>query len=147
MATENAKLAALLQRLQEHHDKGGALLEELTALVQAEETPGQVAKRVLDFFCKHWARKYPGQTYVVNGGKDIASLKRVLKTLPPDQVAARVRAYFRSDSVFFANAGHSLPVFVASINSLSGAAITAADQLHIEAQKTRERLDKLAGRA
>jgi hypothetical protein len=114
-----AKTLELLGKLDAHQAKGAELLAELRALIEAEPTIGQNAKRILDYFVEHWKRKFPGEQYVVNGAKDMASLKRILKTLPVEEVAARVRSYFRQTERFIVEGKYSLPIFCASINKLT----------------------------
>jgi hypothetical protein len=132
--TVNAKLIAALKKIQDHHDRGGVLIAELTAIINAEETPGQQAKRLLDFFCRHWERMFPREKYVVNGAKDMASLKRLLKTLEAEEIAARIRLYFQSTDKFIVESRWSLPVFIVTINRLVAA--PTDDSLAREVERT-----------
>jgi hypothetical protein len=109
----------ILAQVTTQYEKLGDLIEELQAAVDREPTVGQEAKRCLDYFVANWERKYPGEKYVVNGAKDMASLKRLLRTLTPEQIAERVRGYFKLSDPFIANGRWSLPLFVSSINKIS----------------------------
>lgn len=138
--TKDQQLATLLLKLQEHYNRGGQLIDELTAIIEKEETPGQQAKRLLDYFVAHWNRAYAPETYVVNGKKDMATLKRLLTdALTVDEVAARIQSYFKMrNDTFFANARFSLPVFIASINRIPGAgAVKPRSDMSAEVQRTR----------
>lgn len=93
--------------------------DELQAIMDAQPSRGQEAKKLLDHFVKYWERKHAGRKMVVNGAKDMASLKRVLRTLSAPDIAARIAAYFRCVDKFVVDADWSLPVFISRINSLS----------------------------
>lgn len=146
--------AELLAIVTAKYEQLGDAIEELAAAVNREPTVGQEAKRVLDYFVVNWERKFPGEKYVVNGAKDMASLKRLLRTLTADQVAERVRGYFRLTDPFIANSRWSLPLFVASINKITTAnsstyvvGCSHTPRCTSEAQHTRIHLDQQRARS
>ena len=112
------KAMELLAKLEDRHRRTGELLMDLRAVLEDDPTPGQEAKRVLDYFVKRWELKYPGKKMVVNGAKDMAILKRFLRQLPADDLAARVARYFQLSDRFVVDAKYSIPVFAARINEL-----------------------------
>lgn len=148
MATKQTPLD-LLVKLEAHQTRGAELLAELRALLEAEPTVGQNAKRILDYFVLNWERKFPTEKYVVNGAKDMSNLKRVLKTLPVEEVAARVRSYFRTSDRFIVEAKYTLPLFCSNINKLAGTnpstyvvGCVHTPRCGSEAQHTRKMLDE-----
>src|SRR5512146_1859733 len=114
MPSDRLKLETVLQQLQADYTKLGARIEELTALVRDEQTPNQKAKRLLDAFCSKWAA-VKGRKYVPNGAKDIGICKRLVLAEIPD-VLERMDRFLASKDPFVVGAGHSLPVFAATVN-------------------------------
>ena len=104
----------MLQQLQADYTKLGIRIEELSALVREEQTPNQKAKRLLDAFCSKWAA-VKGRKYVPNGAKDIGICKRLVLADLPD-VLERMDRFLASKDAFVIRAGHSLPVFAATVN-------------------------------
>ena len=114
MANDRLKLETVLQQLQADYTKLGTRIEELSALVREEQTPNQKAKRLLDAFCSKWAA-VKGRKYVPNGAKDIGICKRLVLAELPD-VLERLDRFLASKDAFVVGAGHSLPVFAATVN-------------------------------
>lgn len=114
-ATDRARYERMAKRLR----AGAGVLEELALEVEAmlgeKATPGQDAKRALDWFCGAWQGRYATK-YVVNGAKDMAMLKRVLKSMSVDELELRMKRFFESSDPFYVNAKHGLGVFVAAVN-------------------------------
>lgn len=108
-------LTALVERLRAQQAKSYELLEEIQAVLATEATPGQLAKRALDRFVMLWRERYQA-VFVVNGAKDIAALKRVLRVVAPDDLDRRMVLYLRNEEPFVVQAHHSLAVFVATVN-------------------------------
>ena len=114
MPSDRLKLETVLQQLQADYTKLGTRIEELSALVREEQTPNQKAKRLLDAFCSKWAA-VKGRKYVPNGAKDIGICKRLVLAELPD-VLERMDRFLVSKDAFVVGAGHSLPVFAATVN-------------------------------
>ncbi len=114
----DTKISEILERLYETHNRTGELLDELRAIVAKEPTPGQEAKRLLDYFVKHWERKYRAKM-VVNGKKDMGALKQLLTKLTMDDIAARIVVFFKTDDRFFAESKHSIGAFISNVNKLA----------------------------
>lgn len=143
------KAIEILEKIKAHDAKRGELLDELQAVLEAEPTAGQNAKRLLDYFVKNWERKYRPAKMVVNGAKDMGALKRLLGQLNVDEVAARIVAYFKGADKFVLDARHSLPVFISRINELSSTPIDGAQAVigctheppcHDDAEHTRKQM-------
>lgn len=121
------KAAELLAKLEAHQTKGAELLAELRAVLDAEPTAGQNAKRILDYFAKNWEKKYRGQKFVLtNAPKYMGELKRICEQVVVDEVAARVKAYFSGEDKFVVDARHSLPVFISRFNELTSTPLVGA---------------------
>ena len=114
MPSDRLKLETVLQQLQADYTKLGTRIEELSALVREEQTPNQKAKRLLDAFCSKWAA-VKGRKYVPNGAKDLGICKRLVMAELPD-VLERMDRFLASKDAFVIGAGHSLPVFAATVN-------------------------------
>ena len=93
---------------------------ELQAILDTRPSESQNAKTFLDEFVTTWQKKYPGQKYVVNGAKDIGSIKRLLKSLTIGELRQRRTAFFTSTDPFFKDAHHPLGLFCGAINKLGG---------------------------
>lgn len=102
--------------------KGAQVLEEMAqdieAALNATATPGQQAKQFLDHFCAAWSAKYRSK-YSVNGAKDMAQIKRVLKTVAFDDLKARSTQFLASTDRFYSEAHHPLPMFLAAVNKFT----------------------------
>jgi uncharacterized protein YggU (UPF0235/DUF167 family) len=90
--------------------------DALEAAVHEQPTDGQLAKQLLDWFVAEWQKRHRGETYVVNGAKDMASLKRLLKQLSAREIAERMKLYLDSRDKFYVDARWSLALFCGSIN-------------------------------
>lgn len=99
-----------------------ALLEEVRGLrlmLDGEATPGQEAQGLVKDFAAAWNGKYAGQAYVPNWAKDVALVKRVLKTLDPAEVRLRIARYLASTDTFYSEARHPIGLFVAAVNKFA----------------------------
>jgi hypothetical protein len=116
----DARLQTLLDQAFAQHQKLGETLDEIHQLINKQPTIGQYAKRCLDYFVKHWERRYRAKL-VINGAEDMAKFKRALKQISPEDVAARTRAYFQQEDTFVVEAKHSIGVFMSRLNELAPA--------------------------
>jgi hypothetical protein len=148
--TRDDKVKAIVEQLRAIVTRQEQLLADLDAVLAAEPTPGQNAKRLLDFFCKHWEKKF-NEKYIVNGAKDMKMLKRLLSQLQADEIARRIRVYFNTtDDEFFTSSRFALSVFVSSINRIGVAPDVPIDRFHCghaprcssDAQHTRRILEE-----
>ena len=89
--------------------------DALEAAANEQPTQAQLAKQLLDFFFDKWQEKYHAK-YAVSGAKDMASLKRLLSTLPPREIAQRMKTYLRSTDRFYIDGKHPLGSFVRDVN-------------------------------
>lgn len=120
-ATLKARIEAHIVVLRKRAAEMIAEADALHAAVNEQPTNGQMAKQLLDFFCEKWKEKYRAD-YVVAGAKDMASLKRLLASLPPREIATRMKAYLKSGERFYVDAHHGLSVFVGAINKFGSTA-------------------------
>lgn len=110
------KLGATLKRMEEQlaglHDQ----LREMQQLL-AGENPLLVLER---YWLDAWRATYH-ESYIWVHAKDRAGLKRLLRSLSPDEIKARIGAYLATDEPFLQKNKHSFGVFCSTINSYSGA--------------------------
>jgi len=106
---------AITRKIAEQLMAEAARLEEM---LNDKPTPGQLAKKLLDFFCEQWKLKYR-EDYVVAGAKDMASLKRLVGSLTAREIATRMKLYLASTERFYVDARHGLSAFVGGINKFS----------------------------
>jgi hypothetical protein len=111
-------LQSILEQMFATHNRMADLLDDFDAALSKEPTAGQNAKRLLEYFVRHWERRYRGQKMLVNGPKDMATFKRILRQLGVDEVAARIGRYFKGDDRQALNAKHSVGLFALRINEL-----------------------------
>ena len=118
MANKEPDVLAVLVKIEQQHAKLGEGLAEIRALLEAEPTPKQNAKRALDYFFAHWVRRFPNQKPVIDGAKDMQRFHRLIKQLGVEETAARVKRYFHRTDKFIVDAHYSLSVFFAKVNEL-----------------------------
>lgn len=148
------QVAGLVEKFRAHQAKGYELLEAIKALLDSEASPGQLAKRALDHFATLWQNRYKGKL-IVNGARDMATLKRLLKQTAIDDLERRMALYFLDEDGFVRNAQHSLAVFSHNINAYGRAAsrnveAAATDCRHeprctSDVEHTRRRTDDAKG--
>jgi hypothetical protein len=112
-----ARLAELQGKLREAHARCYELLEEMTDLLKAEPTKANHVRTLFGAFQGYWTKRY-GEKYVFASAKDAVQFKRLLRTLPVEEIIDRMERYVASHDPFHVRARHNLNVFVASINSL-----------------------------
>lgn len=99
--------------------KAAELLEDALAAAKQEPTHGNAAKDLVSRFVVLWGQRYRGQTYLPTWAKDIAQMRRLLKSLTIEQIEGRMRAFLADQDTFLSNARHPLGLFVAGINRYS----------------------------
>lgn len=114
------RLAKLADAFRANQAKGYELFEEMQAVLAEEATPGQLARRALETFGKLWTERYKAK-FLASHARDLASLKRILKTLSVEDIEGRMRAYLKDQDRFIASTNHSLPLFVSSANKYANA--------------------------
>lgn len=90
-------------------------VDRLEEMLNEKPSPGQVAKKLLDWWCDQWKQKYR-EDYVVTGAKDMAQLKRLVGALTPREIAERMKLFLASRDPFYVNGRHQLAMFVGAIN-------------------------------
>lgn len=102
--------------LRDLREKEQAVLDEIDVLLGGGVSIGDKLKICYRYFGTAWAAAYPGQEYVWNYTKDAPQMKRLLKSLTPDEIGNRVARYIANQEEFIVRAKHSFPMFVATIN-------------------------------
>lgn len=74
-------------------------------------------KALIDFYSNMFKAKF-GKPPVINGGKDGATFKRLLKTYSLDQLKDLVDKFFKMDDEFVKKAGFTTSVFASQINKI-----------------------------
>lgn len=116
MKDEKPKLVKLLSVLRDLREKEQAILDEVDVLLSGGVGIGDKMKIGYRYFATAWEAAHPGQAYVWNYTKDAPQMKRLLKTLSPDEIGRRVARYVANQEDFIMRAKHSFPMFVATIN-------------------------------
>lgn len=117
------RMDALLAAMRSSHQKLGEQIDALESLVHEDPSPGQLAKKALDYFVSQWQARYK-TTYMVNGAKDVAQLKRLFvgsSRLDADDYMRRVDAYLHgpmSNEPFWVQARHPMGLLLVSLNKL-----------------------------
>lgn len=114
------RLGRLFVALRENQAKEYELLEEMQALLNGHAGVGDTLKQLYAAFDVAWCARYsPGEQnrYVWVYARDTPGLKRLLKSLPVEEIERRMLAYLRNDDPYYVRARHPFPVFLASINS------------------------------
>lgn len=106
------KLTPLLRRFEEMLAAQHDLLREITVLVAGENPLGAA----VNYWNAAWSKKY-GSVYLWNHAKDKGALKRLLKTMPVEDLMARMAVYLSSDEPFHTRNTHPIAIFISSINS------------------------------
>ncbi len=113
------KLLKLIAAAHDLHEKHGALLAELDALLEGKLGIGAKMKALEGAFDAAWCARYaPTQTraYVWTWSEDRANMKRLLLKLEVEDLADRALRYIKSDDTFYVRQRHPFRLFVRSIN-------------------------------
>ena len=113
---DRAKVEKLVGVFIELHDKQGAVLEELKAVLEGKAGIGDKLKALEQAFSELWFERYRS-AYVFNYAKDRPHLKRWLRTHTVEEITGRFANYLRSDDPFYVRARHNFGLFVSSFNN------------------------------
>jgi len=123
---EQAKLETLgrlCAALAEHQAKCFEIREEMARVLGGQAGIGMTLKRLQAWFDAQWTERYaPGSVkgaYVWQWAKDMALMKRLVKTLPVEEIERRMSAYLKSSEPFFAKNRHTFSLFVGSVNQFA----------------------------
>jgi molybdopterin converting factor small subunit len=97
------------------------VIEELRALLAEEPSETQYANRLLAYFCEQYEKRHAKKYVVANGAKAVQQLRRLLKQIPPREIAGRMQRFLVSKDPFYVDAKHDLHVFIAAVNKFSSA--------------------------
>lgn len=137
------RLVKLVEAFRVHQAKGYELIEEMQALIAEEATTGQLAKRALATFGKFWSERYSAK-FVPSFARDMASLKRILKTVKLEDLERRMAAYLKDNERFVCSTTHSLPLFVANVNNYGARQAHGPDELLLDdVSRTRKQQERL----
>ena len=135
------KLKKLMAAQREVLEKFNLLAAEIDEVLSGGASIGQRIKAVQHAFGDAWSARYRGTPYVWNFAKDTAQIKRLLRTLPADEIGRRAVAYVQSSEPFYMNAQHGFGLFVVSINQWSTAGDAPGDlELEDDVAATKARL-------
>jgi len=139
MKDEKPKVIKLLGVLRDLRENEQAVLDEIDVLLNGGVSIGDKLKQCYSTFAGAWAAAHPGQAYVWNYTKDAPQMKRLLKTLEPDEIGNRAARYVANNEDFIVRARHSFPMFVATINQHVAPASAEADGLEADAAATQRK--------
>jgi hypothetical protein len=114
-----AKVVKLLEVSKDLHSKQADCLEEIDNLLGGRASISEKLKLLEAAFDTAWCSRYaPGASgrYVWNYAQDRSNSKRLLKSIAPEDLAARALRYIRSDDPFFVKQRHPFSLFVRSVN-------------------------------
>jgi len=115
------KVKKLYEALRENQAKGYELLEEIGRVLGGEPGIGALLKEAERAFETGWRSRYPGG-YIWRYTSDRPQMKRLLKVLTVEEIAARSVRFITNDDPFFVKGRHSFGMFVATINQHTAAA-------------------------
>src|SRR6266576_3704622 len=116
-----AKIIRLASDLRVAQAKTYELLEELHEVLGDGPGKPNQTREMLSVFGRLWSERYAGEKYVFTWAKDGAQAKRLLKSLPLDELEARMRRYLASPEPFVCTKRHPFPLFVGTVNSYMAA--------------------------
>jgi hypothetical protein len=115
-----AKVVKLLDAANDLQEKLSAIYTEIGLLLTGGDGMGVKLRSWEQAWDVLWCARYaPGEEhrYVWQYARDRAQSKRLLRTLPLEELEARARRFLGDDDPFYVRARHSFSVFVASINA------------------------------
>lgn len=115
----SSALVKLTEKLAELHAQEGEILAEMAALLSGQPGVASLMKAFEAAFDEVWCLRYaPGRSkqYLWQYVKDRPQIKRLLKTLPMEELTARVARYLANDDPFFVRARHPFGLFVSTVN-------------------------------
>lgn len=115
-----AAVVAQIQKVRVAWGKLGDELEALEAILTGEATPGQQARDILKTYAAVWRTRYNDEQLVINWPKDTAIIKRLLRTLPLEEINRRIVAFFDHRDRFYVEARYPIAMFASAINKLGG---------------------------
>lgn len=110
-----ARAEKLLETVFELYAKQGACLRELKELLVGGETVGDQMRQLTAHYVTTWEARY-GSRYAWQGGKDSAAAKRLVQTLPMEELKSRVDRYLKDDDPFYMKARHPFTLFASNVN-------------------------------
>jgi hypothetical protein len=124
----DARLRKLYEAASEHHSKTGEILVELGKALNGEKGIGHILKELQRDLSAIWAVRYHAD-YVWNFKLDTPPMKRLIKTLKPDDIRARWQTYLNSGDPYYAQARHGFSLFASQVNRFAG--LTPAGELDL----------------
>ena len=118
------KLGKLCLLLREKQAECYEITEEMARIAGGQAGIGDVLKRLQLAFDAAWCQRYaPGQTkiYIWQWAKDVTLMKKLLKSLAPDEIERRMSNYLKNDDPFFLKNRHTFGLFVSSVNQFAEA--------------------------
>ncbi len=138
------KVTKLIAAQQDCFEKLTVIQSELQSILGGGVALGQRIKDIQHTFGDEWAKRY-GQPYVWNYAKDVPNIKRLLRTLPADEIQKRVLVYLRNNEPFYTTNRHAFGLFVTSINTHTPASVKEDFAVESDVAATRERMRRLTG--
>jgi len=100
-------------------------------------------KELVTYFCFLWNNKFPkSKPYFPLWGKDGRNAKRLSAQLGPEEVRARMEAFFEDEDDYLYKSGYSFGVFIFRINQY-GKQLASVARARSEAIRNRKKLDEL----
>lgn len=122
-----AKWTTAIAAVKAEYVRLGERLLDLERLAAQEQTPGQVAKTLLDFWCKAWQIHYhTDRPYSPDGARDMKLFKDKLKEFSAEELRRGMRLYLETDDPFIASLHHPLKLFFSQINRFTTAVASDA---------------------
>lgn len=126
------KLRKLLAALGELRERETAILWEIDTLMGGGVGVGALLRQAEQTFGRAWSARYSGAQYVWQYAKDRAQMKRLLGSMPIEELERRIVRYLRTEDPFFTKARHSFGLFVTTVNQHASAATVSALELDPE---------------
>ncbi len=120
-------MVKLVTHMREQHDNLGALINEFDNLLAGKPSSGELLKQLYAHWDALWLTRWRTK-HVWKMDKDAPNMKRLLKMLGFDELAARMHSYIKSDEPYYVDKKHPFALFVTGINGYTGLQ-RPADQL------------------
>ncbi len=112
-------MVKLVAAMREQHSNLGAVIDEFDNLLAGKASTGELLKRLYVHWDELWLTRWRTK-HAWKMDKDSPNMKRLLKLLGFDELAARMHSYIKSDDAYYVERKHPFGLFVSGINSFAG---------------------------
>lgn len=126
------KVKKLLAALRQVREQEQAIVDELDTILGGGVSIGELMVQGRKAWEAAYATRYKGGGYLWQMQRDMPNMKRLVKTLGIEELAARFGRFIRKDDDFYIRNRHAFGVFVSSVNEHAAASAGPIDDLELE---------------